>query len=270
MPRARRPWFRFYSETLHDYKIRTRPIAERWIWVAILALASSSPERGKLLIGVDMPATPEIIADHAAAPLRDVRHALDYFMAAGMVSLADDIYEVSNWKDRQYEQDNIAERVSKHRYNETVSNDVVTLQSHPLKRFSNDALCTETETETETSSEGANELIKAGARLIAERRMASRQGSPIANREAWLARVASDIMKDYCEPLLCQVEQSMTPEEVAELIEPKPQRKSPPIFGSREERIASLNRTMHAASLAGDIELEEETRHQLERIKGAL
>ena len=45
---ARAPWFRFYSEVLHDPKIQRLPIALRWSWVNVLCLANEQEPRGQL------------------------------------------------------------------------------------------------------------------------------------------------------------------------------------------------------------------------------
>jgi len=109
-------WFRFYSDTLSNPKIRRLSVTARWIWVAVLALANQSPERGALLIEWGLPYTVSDIADAAKVAEADVEEALAVFVAQGMLTRTEDgVYHVTNWDKRQFASDDSAERVRKSR-----------------------------------------------------------------------------------------------------------------------------------------------------------
>lgn len=55
MSQSHFPWFKFYSEFLHDPKIRRLSTRERYIWVGLLCLAAESPKRGKLYLTASLP-----------------------------------------------------------------------------------------------------------------------------------------------------------------------------------------------------------------------
>lgn len=116
MPRTVRPWFRFYSETTTDRKIRRLTPAQRWLWVAILCAAGESPERGRLLIADGVVMTAGELADYADVPRRSVRAAIDAMRALGMLHIdIDGALVVTNWVQRQYESDSSTSRVRAHR-----------------------------------------------------------------------------------------------------------------------------------------------------------
>lgn len=54
---TRFPWFKFYTEFIHDPKMRRFNDADHGVWAKILCLASESPIRGKLLITKREPMT---------------------------------------------------------------------------------------------------------------------------------------------------------------------------------------------------------------------
>lgn len=116
MPRPRRPWFRFYVEALRDHKLRSRPPADRWLWVTLLGMARASPEPGVLLVGDGMPATVEMIADEAALPAKTVRSGLAYFEGAGMLERDPaGIWTVPKFRSRQFESDDVTARTARTR-----------------------------------------------------------------------------------------------------------------------------------------------------------
>ncbi|WIG60449.1 MAG: HNH endonuclease family protein [Ktedonobacterales bacterium] len=97
-------WFRLYNEALHDRKLRRLPVAYRWVWVAVLAMASASPERGALLIAGNVPAAFEDMQDTAAVDLADVRSAVSAFEQQDMLvrRASDGAWVVVNWQKRQF------------------------------------------------------------------------------------------------------------------------------------------------------------------------
>jgi hypothetical protein len=117
MARPARPWFRFYVEAMRDPKMRRLTPAQRWLWVAILAAARESPIPGVLMVAETEPMALWELADYAGMKQREIAPALDVMFGLGMVRFDEDrqAWAVSNFTDRQYESDNSAERVAKHR-----------------------------------------------------------------------------------------------------------------------------------------------------------
>lgn len=151
-------WFRFYTEAISDKKLKriardmNEPMANViGIWTIVLSMASDSPERGKLLISHDVPATIDDVSDAAGC---NVTETFLKLIVTGLVTtdVTDDghtVYVVAAWDKRQYESDSSATRVRRHREKKKAakSNDDVTLQS----RFSN-APDTDTDTDTKNHS----------------------------------------------------------------------------------------------------------------------
>jgi hypothetical protein len=158
-------WFRFYTEAISDKKLkriaRDSDLAMAHvigIWTIILSMASESPERGKLLISADVPATVDDISDAAGC---NVTETFLKLLVTGLVTtdVTDDghtVYVVAAWDKRQYESDSSAARVRKHRklQNAAKSNGDVTLQ----KRSGN-APDTDTDTDTITTTLDASASV---------------------------------------------------------------------------------------------------------------
>lgn len=141
MPRPVRPWFRFYTEAVHDPKLRRMTPTQRWVWVAVLAAARQSHTPGVLLVSETQPMDAHDLADFAAVPVREVRKAIEGMEAAGMLAVDDaGAWRVTKWNDRQFETDNTTERTRKHRSN-----------SH-RRNVPNTSVGTPPETETETET----------------------------------------------------------------------------------------------------------------------
>lgn len=150
-------WFRFYSDTIKDPKIRRLSLAHRWLWVAILSLAKESPEPGRLLLSQDVPVTPEDLSDSASIPMKQVTSGLEILESQRMVHYEGNIIVVTHWDDRQFTSDGSNERVKRHRAKKR--NDDVTLHD----RYSNNDV-TPPETEyreqsTETEKDPKDEEI---------------------------------------------------------------------------------------------------------------
>lgn len=120
MPRAARPWFRFYVETMSDRKLRRLPLDQRWIWCAVLSAARQSPIPGHLMVSEREPLEDDELADIAGAPVKVVRAALPRFEASGMIHRHPEsgCWVVTNFAVRQFESDNVTERTRKHRSRE--------------------------------------------------------------------------------------------------------------------------------------------------------
>jgi len=127
-------WFRFYSDTIHDRKIRRLSLAHRWLWVTILCLAKDSPEPGRLLLSRDVPVTADDLADSASVPLKQVESGLKALEEQRMVHWRNEVLIVTHWDDRQFTSDDSNNRVKRHR--DKKRNDDVTLHN----RYGNDVV----------------------------------------------------------------------------------------------------------------------------------
>lgn len=143
-------WFRFYSETIRDSKIRRvarkageTPAHVIGVWSVLLSLASESQERGVLLLGND-PVTVDDIEDVTGC---NVSATLQEMVQVGMLNLDGEVYSIAAWEKRQYASDNSTPRVKKYRQGKKQAE---TLQETFPKRYSN---APETESDTETEAE---------------------------------------------------------------------------------------------------------------------
>jgi hypothetical protein len=171
MPRPRRPWFRLYVEMIHDAKLRRLPVAQRWLWVVVLAMARQSPVPGHLLIAVADdevdPVTAEDLADAAAVKVAEVRAGLKAFRRMGMLTRDEELCcdVVARWNDRQFETDEVAERTRRHRA-ERRSNGVVGTSLERSYDVPGNAQTLfpgtppETEAETESDSEVVFQILR--------------------------------------------------------------------------------------------------------------
>lgn len=116
MARSPRPWFRFYVEAFHDPKLRRLPVAQRWLWAAVLGAARQSPVSGVLVVG-DEPMTDADLADFAGIPVKDVRSGLANFERLKMIGRDPETNRwcVLQFHARQYESDSSTERTSQWR-----------------------------------------------------------------------------------------------------------------------------------------------------------
>lgn len=134
MAPPRRPWFRFYTETFTDIEVRVAPVAERWAWAAFLALARISPVAGALLDKAGEPLDDVFIAEFAGLKVPVVRSAIRRYEAKGMLTRSDDgVVTVTRWDSRQFESDDVTERVARHRRR----NDDATLHPPSMERSRN-------------------------------------------------------------------------------------------------------------------------------------
>lgn len=157
-------WFRFYSEAANDKKLRRvarltgqAPATVLGIWTIMLSIASESPERGKLLIGQDTPATAEDIADIAGCNVTETLLKLD---ETGLVTQCNGVICITAWDKRQYESDNSTPRVYKHRQKAKEAAEAAkNAESAPIvtevKRY-NGVTVTPPDTDTEINTSGAN------------------------------------------------------------------------------------------------------------------
>ena len=97
------PWFRAYSEMLHDPKIRRMTPAQRWVWVGLLCLASDSAERGTLELAPGIAYEYEDLALAVDAEQEDVERCLETATQMSMVRVDGSKLIIVNWDKRQYD-----------------------------------------------------------------------------------------------------------------------------------------------------------------------
>ena len=137
-----KPWFRFYSEALHDRKLRRLAPAQRWLWVAVLCIARQSPIPGFLVVSEREPMHEVDIADLAGMSVKEVTKTLPLFEKSGMIERDANLgcWQVVNFAERQYESDTSTVRTRKHRSMKQARN----------VSTAHDGTAPETETESET------------------------------------------------------------------------------------------------------------------------
>lgn len=193
MAPPKRPWFRFYVEAVHDRKLRRLTPAQRWLWVAILASARSSPNPPLLLVAEGEPMTAKDLADWSDVPVATVRKALVEMERFGMLERVGDTLSVTNFAERQYESDSSTSRVARHR----------TAKQQQCNGLSTDDVTppeTETETETDnspstTGSPGSDAEVEAVIARIVETRYEADKDS-VRNPQGWRIAVRTEVVND--------------------------------------------------------------------------
>lgn len=154
------PWYRFYNETLTDRKIiricrdSGQPKAVViGTWSIILALASESPDRGRLLISEDIWLTPEEVRDETGLDQPTFDALIARFIAYGMLDNDNGYWEICNWDKRQFASDNSTERVRRHRKKSDVSDPLQRNVTETFQQRSSNVIDTDTDTDTDTEGE---------------------------------------------------------------------------------------------------------------------
>jgi len=98
-------WFRFYTEAVGDKKLRriARDTNECMahvlgVWTIVLSIASDSPDRGKLLISDEVPATIDDINDAAGC---NVAACLESMRQVGLVTDSEGVLAIAGWDELQ-------------------------------------------------------------------------------------------------------------------------------------------------------------------------
>ncbi len=105
-------WLRLYSSILNDSKIMLLPEVLRWRYVGLLCIASESKDRGAIPSDEEVLFKLRISEDEWVVTLQT-------FIDRGLVEKDGGICRVHGWSKRQYESDDSAPRVQKHRYNKS-------------------------------------------------------------------------------------------------------------------------------------------------------
>jgi len=105
-------WLRLYSSILNDSKIMLLPEVLRWRYVGLLCIASESKDRGVIPSDEEVLFKLRISEDEWVVTLQT-------FIDRGLVEKDGGVCRVHGWSKRQYESDDSAPRVQKHRYNKS-------------------------------------------------------------------------------------------------------------------------------------------------------
>ena len=91
------PWFRVYSEILHDEKLKrvtltlkTSHVETIGVWVCLLALANKADERGRLTIAKGIPHTLEDIEAAINCDHETIEAMINEFIKLDMIDLGSD------------------------------------------------------------------------------------------------------------------------------------------------------------------------------------
>lgn len=122
---GKRPWFRFYVESIWDLKLRRLPAYSRWLWVVVLACARSSPIPGYLLITDGDPMALTDLADGAALSVSQTKKGIDLLRDLGLVDFdaGRQVWFVPKWGERQFEADFSRPFMSVEKRNEVFARD---------------------------------------------------------------------------------------------------------------------------------------------------
>lgn len=154
-------WVRLYTEIINDRKLRRLPADQRWLWIAVLCIARRSPNPGYLLLSDGVPVTERDLADEAEISKKSVKLGIKSFIEQMMLHEENGIFVVSHWEERQPANDDVKQRVRRHRQKKAViGNDNVTLQDG-FKPVSGNVTVTppDTDTDIESNSSSGNREI---------------------------------------------------------------------------------------------------------------
>ena len=104
-------WLRLYHKARTDAKLEALPDDEFRVWRRLLCFASEQPNRGVIagysarLLAVEVARGDVALLDRTLASLQE----LDIVVAG------EDSYRFAHWDERQYDSDDVATRVARHR-----------------------------------------------------------------------------------------------------------------------------------------------------------
>jgi hypothetical protein len=148
MPK-RMPWFRMYSEILSDPKVAALTGVERWLWIALLCVASEANRRGMVEAAEGMPLSDDTLlrlAGLSGVAEEDgnlgkgdgVAGAIDRFERLGMIERHEDgTLHIAHWEERQFESDISTERSRRHRRRSLPEHDDCNGDATVMQRCSN-------------------------------------------------------------------------------------------------------------------------------------
>lgn len=143
-------WFKFYTTTPKDDKLKGKPASAKWLWCCLMNLARESEEPGIIPL---FKSSPYWLASYAEIKVKEAEVALAHFEdpEIGMVTILEDgRLALPHFEKRQASSDPTAAQRMK-RLRERSPN-----VTPPVTRTLRVDTDTETDTETETEEESAN------------------------------------------------------------------------------------------------------------------
>ena len=127
-------WFKLHHELPGDYKLRKFSPQQKWAWVVLLCVASSSKERGVVPLQDE-----EGLADYCDfESVQDFQFFVDKLRQKGMIEPVEGGIKISHWEDRQHEKKSdrpqaVRDRVARYRAKKK-EEDVTVTRSNAEKR----------------------------------------------------------------------------------------------------------------------------------------
>lgn len=109
------PWFKVYNEIIYDPKINRLTPSQRWFWITLLSLASSSEESGVIGINSSLPYEIEELSQLSGCTVTEVRDALEKMHTLQMIEYQDGLILIINFEKRQEKNLTQAERARNYR-----------------------------------------------------------------------------------------------------------------------------------------------------------
>lgn len=146
-------WFRWWHDGTTDGKLLRLSLEHRWLWVALLTLASESPRRGYLYVSENLPCDIYDVARKADLDKDVCQSGIDLMMTERFNMVATDengAWRIVNWEKRQPKREDATNAERQKRYR------------NAMRNAESNAPETESETETKTDTEKKQTKRKKG------------------------------------------------------------------------------------------------------------
>lgn len=111
-------WFRWWHDATTDGKLLRLPLQHRWLWIALLTLASKSPNRGRLYVSGDLPCDINDVSREANMAPNICQAGIELMMRPQFKMLDVDengAWLIVNWDKRQPKRDDTNLYTKEHR-----------------------------------------------------------------------------------------------------------------------------------------------------------
>jgi hypothetical protein len=127
------PWFRLYSRTIDDPKLKLLAFEDRWHFIALLCLKCQG------LIDKEVLYRDSLIAVQLGLTKTELDMLKDRLWKVGLI---DQDFQPVSWDDLQYRSDSSKDRTKKYREKQSIS--------HKTRHSDGDVTCQDTDTDTDT------------------------------------------------------------------------------------------------------------------------
>jgi hypothetical protein len=233
------PWFRLYSEFIHDPKMRRMPIAHRYAFIVLLCLASEATVRG-VISGLE----DDDFAYELEVEVEDWLSLKAKFRVKGLIEIGEgNAVFISNWDERQFESDSSTERSRKHRekkkesqylQKEETCNVAGTLQEREVLLQQRRSMYTDTDPDTDPDPDPDPDpekdpkdltLVQDEPERVSDSgKKASRAKKPIAEIDTefetfWTAYPRKEAKQDALKAFKSLIGKKVTPNSISKLLE---------------------------------------------------